>query len=303
MKTTIRISLWVLCCLLTTVSVQAQNREAKKTVLVVSSYSSDSERTARFMEKFEQLITEKKYNYTSTIAYMGFLGFESSNEWVPDMANMLKRYSEDELAAVVLLGHEAWIAYLEQPEIPDVPFYGCYMDEFGVPIPANMPDFLYWYPEKLDLCAMARMRGHTGGMMNRYDVEANIELIKKIYPNTIRIAFVTDNSYEGAALGTLMREVIVEKYPELNLASLRGLSFSMSQIRVRMRSLPEKLRRIARYLACGQEWPLLSGEFYQRDFPRRLQSARVYHDGCRIGRMGCWRIYPSAGMEYRTYCR
>lgn len=240
MKTTVRICLLVLCCLLGTVSLSAQkNGTKKKTVLVVSSYSSDSERTARFMEKFEQLINEKKYNYTSTIAYMGFLGFESSHEWVSDMGNMLKRYSEDELAAVVLLGHGAWISYLEQPDIPDVPFYGCYMDEFGVPIPSDMPDYLYWYPEKLDLCAMARERGHVGGMINRYDVEANIELIKKIYPNTVRIAFVTDNSYEGAALGTLMREVIVEKYPELNLASLRGLSFTMSQIRVRMRSLPE----------------------------------------------------------------
>lgn len=229
----------MLCCLLTTVSVQAQVRNTKKTVLVISSYSSDSERTARFMERFEQLMTEKRYNYTSTIAYMGFLGFESSSEWVPNLANKLKQYADDELAAVVLLGQEAWISYLEQPEIPDVPFYGCYMDEFGVPIPANMPDFLYWYPEKLDLCAMARTRGHTGGMINRYDVEANIELIKNIYPNTIRIAFVTDNSYEGASLATLMREVIVEKYPELNLASLRGLSFSIPQIRVRMRSLPE----------------------------------------------------------------
>ena len=55
-------------------------------------------------------MNEKKYNYTSTIAYMGFLGFESSHEWVSDMANMLKRYTEDELAAVVLLGHEAWIS-------------------------------------------------------------------------------------------------------------------------------------------------------------------------------------------------
>lgn len=229
----------ILCFLLAAMSLQAQIRETKKTVLVVSSYSSDSERTARFMARFEQLMNEKKYNYTSTIAYMGFLGFESSHEWVSDMANMLKRYTEDELAAVVLLGHEAWISYLEQETIPNVPFYGCYMDEFGVPIPGNMPDFLYWYPEKKDLCAMARERGHTGGMINRYDVEANIELIKKIYPNTIRIAFVTDNSYEGAALGTLMREVVVEKYPELNLASLRGLSFSMSQMKVRMRALPE----------------------------------------------------------------
>lgn len=239
MKKNIKVWLMLLC-LIAAWPLQAQNKDTKKkNVLVVSSYSSDSERTARFLDRFEQLIDERDYPYTPIIAYMGYLGFESSQEWVPKMRNMLERYADEELAAVVLLGQEAWIAYLEQPYLPDVPFYGCYIDEFGVPIPENIPDFLYWYPDKLDLCALARSRGHTGGMMNRYDVEANIDLIKKIYPNTTRIAFVTDNSYEGAALGTLMREVIVEKYPELNLASLRGLSFSMSQIRVRMRHLPE----------------------------------------------------------------
>lgn len=239
MKTIVRFYL-VLLCMILVCPLQAQKNDVKrKNVLVVSSYSSDSERTARFLDKFEQLIDEHSYPYVPVVSYMGYLGFESSHEWVPKMQNMLERYVDEELAAVILLGHEAWIAYLEQPTLPDVPFYGCYIDEFGVPIPENIPDFLYWYPDKQNLCSLARHRGHTGGMMNRYDVEANIDLIKKLYPNTVRIAFVTDNSYEGAALGTLMREVIVEKYPELNLASLRGLSFSMSQIRVRMRHLPE----------------------------------------------------------------
>ena len=239
MKTIVRFYL-VLLCMILVCPLQAQKNDVKrKNVLVVSSYSSDSERTARFLDKFEQLIDEHSYPYVPVVSYMGYLGFESSHEWVPKMQNMLERYVDEELAAVILLGHEAWIAYLEQPTLPDVPFYGCYIDEFGVPIPENIPDFLYWYPDKQDLCSLARHRGHTGGMMNRYDVEANIDLIKKLYPNTVRIAFVTDNSYEGASLGTLMREVIVEKYPELNLASLRGLSFSMSQIRVRMRHLPE----------------------------------------------------------------
>ncbi len=269
MKTIIRIYL-ILFCLLVFSPLYAQAREVKKTVLVISSYSSDSERTARFMEKFEKLIDEKKYSFTSTIAYMGFLGFESSHKWVSDMSKMLERYADDELAAVVLLGHEAWISYLEQPRIPDAPFYGCYMDEFGVPIPENMPDFLYWYPEKLDLCAMARMRGHTGGMMNRYDVEANIELIKKLYPETERIAFVTDNSYEGAALGTLMREVVVEKYPELNLASLRGLSFSISQIRVRIRHLVENTKNTV--ILIGTWRVDKSGRYYQESTIKEIFS-------------------------------
>lgn len=240
MMKNIRRILLLVCCLLLTGAIAAQNvADRAKTILIISSYSSDSQRTAQFVDKFEDLILKNNWDYTSTIAYMGYLGFESSHEWKPKMAATLAKYADDNLAAVILLGHEAWISYLELDYIPDVPFYGCYINEFGVPIPENMPDFLYWYPEKLDLRDIAINRGHTGGMMNRYDVEANIELIKRLYPNTERIAFVTDNSYEGAALGTLMREVIVEKYPELNLASLRGLSFSMSQIRVRMRHLQE----------------------------------------------------------------
>ena len=240
MKTKYKI--FTLLCFLMVMAgeIMGQTTEDKaKTVLIISSYSSDSQRTAQFMDKFEKHLLEHRWDYSCTIAYMGYLGFESSHEWKPKMAETLERYVEDNLAAVILLGHEAWISYLELEEIPDVPFYGCYINEFGVPIPENMPDFLYWYPEKQDLRQMAVKRGHTGGMMNRYDVVANIELIKKLYPKTERIAFVTDNSYEGAALGTLMREVIVEKYPELNLASLRGLSFSISQIRVRMRHLLE----------------------------------------------------------------
>lgn len=220
---------------------QAQERsEEQRVVLVISSYSSDSRKTAEFVETFERLVNERKYKYTCTMAYMGYLGFESCHEWRPKMKETLARYSEDELAAVVLLGQEAWITYVGLEELPDVPFYGCYINEYGVEIPSqDIPDFLYWYPDNLDMEELAKKRGHTGGVLTHYDVEANIELIKKVYPETNRIAFVTDNSYAGAALATLMREVVVEKYPELNLASLRGLSFSISQIRVRMRSLPE----------------------------------------------------------------
>lgn len=228
----------VIVYLLCTFTAFAQETK-EKPVLIISSYSSDSRQTAQFLELFEQQLNEHKYPYTCVMSYMGYLGFGSCHEWIPKMRETLKQYQEDDLAAIVLLGREAWISYLELEEIPDIPFYGCYIDEFGVPIPQNMPDFLYWYPEKVDLKQYAIQRGHTGGIMNRYDIETNIELIKKIYPNTDRIAFISDNSYEGASLGTLMREVVVEKFPELNLASLRGLSYSMSQIRVRMRHLPE----------------------------------------------------------------
>lgn len=240
MKIWCRIYLLLVFLALSSVTMMAQSKAtAEKPILIISSYSSDSQRTAEFMERFEYVLNEKKYPYVCTIAYMGYLGFEDCHEWKSKMSSVLSRYAEDDLAAVILLGEEAWISYLEQETIPDVPFYGCYINEFGVPVPQNIPDFLYWYPDKINLSEAAKKRGLSGGFMKRYNVEANIELIKKLYPKTTRIAFITDNSYEGASLGTLMREIIVEKYPELNLASLRALSFSMSQIRVRLRHLPE----------------------------------------------------------------
>ena len=38
------------------------------------------------------------------------------------------------------------------------------------------------------------------GFVYEYDVEANINLIKHLYPNTKNIAFVSDNSYGGVSL-------------------------------------------------------------------------------------------------------
>ncbi|MCQ4947913.1 two-component sensor histidine kinase, partial [Bacteroides cellulosilyticus] len=53
------------------------------------------------------------------------------------------------------------------------------------------------------------------------EVEANINLIKHIYPNTKNIAFVSDNSYGGVSL---QAHVVAEmkKHPEFNLILLDG---------------------------------------------------------------------------------
>ena len=105
--------------------VRAQSAsKSSKIVLVISSYSSDSQRTAEFMGNFERLLNERKYPYACHIAYMGYLGFEDCQGCTEKMRDVLDDYETEELAAVVLLGHEAWISYL-QPDValPEIPFY------------------------------------------------------------------------------------------------------------------------------------------------------------------------------------
>lgn len=56
----------------------------------------------------------------------------------------------------------------------------------------------------------------VGGMLNRYDIRRNVELIRSLYPQVENIALVTDNTYGGISLQALVREEW-KNYPDLNL--------------------------------------------------------------------------------------
>lgn len=75
------------------------------------------------------------------------------------------------------------------------------------------------------------------GFVYEYDVEANINLIKHLYPNTKNIAFVSDNSYGGVSL---QAHVVAEmkKHPELNLILLDGRTNTIYTISDKLHELP-----------------------------------------------------------------
>lgn len=217
--------------------------QEERTIAIISSYFNDSRRTTEFIDRFGSLIEERKLPYKLVMNYMAYQSFEGYREWKVRMREVMDQYRDENLAAVVLLGNEAWISYIEQDKLLPCPYYGVYINEYGLRLPEYMPDFSYWYPESEDMRHMAQRHPdykHTGGTTLLYDMEANIELIKKIYPNVDRIAFVTDNSYPGAAMRTHMRQIIVEKYPEINLTTLSGLRYNLSQIKTRINRLPSK---------------------------------------------------------------
>ena len=56
----------------------------------------------------------------------------------------------------------------------------------------------------------------VGGMLNRYNIRRNVELIRSLYPQVKNIALVTDNTYGGISLQALVLEEW-KHYPDLNL--------------------------------------------------------------------------------------
>lgn len=48
-------------------------------------------------------------------------------------------------------------------------------------------------------------RRNLAGFVYNYDIKANIELVRKLYPSTKHFALITDNSYGGISLQALVK--------------------------------------------------------------------------------------------------
>ncbi|MBS1307501.1 ATP-binding protein [Bacteroides clarus] len=191
-------------------------------VLIISSYNPDSRQTSdnisNFMEEFRRL----GGTCGVELENMNCKSFSESPLWKPRMAGILSKYRDTkEPSLVILIGQEAWAAYLslEDSVRGDVPVMTALASRNVVLLPEQGADLKTWMPESLDFFADFAGSPIKSGFVYQYDVAANIRMIKRLYPQTEHIAFISDNSYGGV---TLQAHVVKEmkKFPELSLILL-----------------------------------------------------------------------------------
>ena len=78
--------------------------------------------------------------------------------------------------------------------------FSCFASENGVMLPAPPDSLQTWRPRAIDYRAVCDSLNWVGGMLNRYDIRRNIDLIRSLYPQVENIALVTDNTYGGISL-------------------------------------------------------------------------------------------------------
>ena len=83
-----------------------------------------------------------------------------------------------------------------------------------LPPPSDSADV--WMPRSINYMNMVDSLHNVGGLLNKYDIRRNIELIRTLYPEVENLAFISDNTYGGISLQALVREEM-ENYPDLNL--------------------------------------------------------------------------------------
>ena len=75
-------------------------------------------------------------------------------------------------------------------------------------------------PESVDFFTDFPDSPIKAGFVYEYDVEANINMVKQMYPDTENIAFISDNSLWWCCYASLCSEGNEENFPELDLILL-----------------------------------------------------------------------------------
>lgn len=219
-------------------NVQSQNNP----ILIISSYNPETYRTSlnisQFLEKYKVL------GGTCPVAIenMNCRSFSEAPAWKGLMHGILQKYTDERTPAlIILLGQEAWSAYLSQDGIENktTPVLCGMVSRNAVFLPSDTVDLEEWEPVSVDVEADYKYRASLSGYVYEYDVERNIELIREMFPETKHIAFVSDNSYGGVSMRAYVKEEM-RKFPELDLILLDGRQHTIYTIVDEITRLPEQ---------------------------------------------------------------
>ena len=209
-------------------------------VLIISSYNPDARQTSGniydFMEEFERLGGKAPI----ALENMNCKSFSEAPLWKNKMEELLAKYrGKRSPVLLVLIGQEAWTAYLSQADSirGNVPVLAALASRNAIILPDDSVDLKTWMPDAVDFFNDFPNSSVKAGFVYEYDVEANINLIKKLYPEARNIAFVSDNSYGGVSLQAHVVEEM-KKHPELNLILLDGRTNTIYTISDKLHELP-----------------------------------------------------------------
>ena len=217
---------------------QSQNHP----ILIISSYNPETYRTSlnisQFLEKYKALGGTSPV----TIENMNCRSFSEAPAWKGLMYGILQKYSDERTPSlIILLGQEAWSAYLSQDGIENrtTPVLCGMVSRNAIFLPSDTVDLENWEPASIDVEADYEYRALLSGYVYEYDLAGNVELIRRLFPETKHIAFVSDNSYGGVSMQAFVKDEM-RKFPELDLILLDGRKHTIYTIVDEITHLPEQ---------------------------------------------------------------
>ncbi len=210
------------CLFFATTSLYAARRG---NVLIITSYNPDTERMNANLSEFYN--EYKRLTGTADgimIENMNCKNLSESPLWKNRMADILEHHRNDNIGLVVLLGQEAWAAFLSQTSgyAYRLPAMVAMVSTNTVDLPTDLQNLRTWMPESKD-CREYKNFNIVGGIFYKYDVEKNIQIIKRFYPYTRNLYFLSDFTFGGLSMQSLVVKAM-KNHPEMKLHLADGRS-------------------------------------------------------------------------------
>ena len=181
---------------------------AKKNVLVIQSYNSGYKWTDDIMSGLNSILNTTALDLNVQVEYMDTLR-NSGAEYDNKLLEFYKyKYKDSKLDAVICCDDNAYNFVLQNQKqiFPNTPIIFCGVNYFDA----------------------ARITGNTmvTGIIENYDLGANLDLIMKQHPKTENVYIVNDKTVTGEAINKKLTEVIASRKDGLNYINLQGESIN-----------------------------------------------------------------------------
>ena len=108
----------LLCCALLPALLRAQAPQERESILIISSYNPDTRRMSGFIAEFERNIMASGIPCDIYVETLECKSINDAPIWMSQTENMISRYENKGLRAIVLLGQEAWASFVSLGHIP-----------------------------------------------------------------------------------------------------------------------------------------------------------------------------------------
>lgn len=217
-----------------------KTESSNEIILVISAYNPDAHRINTFMKNFEAAVVEDNRKYDVMLENLACTHLNESSNWVLALNLMIANYTSRNLKAIILLGQEAWASFVALPNKNiGVPVFVAFASINGFSLNEYNNGSLM-YPRTINMRDEVTSSGkcHVGGLTCEYSPEKNIKLILSFFPKTQNIILITDNTYGGVSLQSLVREYMVN-YPELKVSYIDSRVLSVKSAIEEMKNMPE----------------------------------------------------------------
>lgn len=208
-------------------------------ILIITSYNPDTQSMASSLSSFMNEC-EKRGGHTDVVVEsLNCLAYSEAKTWKERMTGILSKHTgKNTPDVVVVLGQEAWSAFLSQdnPEFKQLPAMCGMVSRNTILTPPDSVNLDTWMPESKDLLKDFPEFNIVGGYAYEYRLPENIGLVKKMYPNTRELVFLSDNSFGGVSMQAHVKSEM-KLYPEYMFTFLDGRIETLVEVSDRIANL------------------------------------------------------------------